>query len=141
MSKMNGTKTFIDHFLVSENLSSIISEFSLIDCVKNKLDQFDLKCGLNIDMSYNNIKVNGIHTNHPAWNSANAFDITLYMELLDSYLLEIPLPLQLINCKNNMCKSHQKAIFTLHGNIVSALVMACEKILFLLLVQNQNPKL
>ena len=48
------------------------------------------------------------------------------MELLDSYLMEIPLPLELINCKNNMCKSHQEAIGLFHNNIVSALVMACE---------------
>ena len=69
---------------------------------------------------------NEIYKSSPAWTSANEFDINLYMELLDSYLMEIPLPLELINCKNNMCKSHQEAIGVFHDNIVSALVMACE---------------
>ena len=126
MSKINGTKTFIDLFLVSENLSSIISGFSSIDCVKNKSDHVALKCSLNVDISYNDIKVNEIHTKRHVWNLASELDIKLYMELLDSYLLEIPLPLELINCKNNMCKSHHKAIDTFYDNIISALVMACE---------------
>ena len=40
--------------------------------------------------------------------------------------MEIPLPLELINCNSNTCKSHQEAIGLFHDNIVSALVVACE---------------
>ena len=125
-SKINNTRTLIDHFLVSENLNNLISEYSTIDNVENKSDHVALKCSLNISISYNCSTENESYKNSPAWTSANEFDINLYMELLDSYLMEIPLPLELINCKSNMCKSHQKEIGLFHDNIVSALVVACE---------------
>ena len=126
-SKINGTKTFIDHFLVSDNLGCNLSQFRVIDDINNTSDHVPIIGKFNIDISYNNISDNIFSINRPAWNLASEFDIESYMTLLDMYLLEIPLPLDLINCNDNMCKYHQTAIATFHDNIINALIMASEE--------------
>ena len=126
LSKINGSKSFIDHFIVSENLRCKLSEFSSIDTVNNTSDHVAINCSLNFDISYNKLKPNKTHVNRPVWNLAEDFNIKVYMELLDKNLLNIPLPYELINCKDVKCKSHQKEICKFHDDIVNALVMACE---------------
>ena len=69
-SKINGRRSFIDHFLVSNNLGCKLSEFSVIDNIDTTSDHVPIKCRFNIDISYNDFVVNKIPINHPDWNSA-----------------------------------------------------------------------
>ena len=78
-SKINGTKTFIDHFLVSDNLGCNLSQFSVIDDINNTSDHVPIIGKFNIDISYNNISDNIFSINRPAWNLASEFDIESYM--------------------------------------------------------------
>ena len=125
-SKINDKRSFIDHFLLSKSLSCKLSEFTSIDDINNKSDHIAIKCSIDINITYSHQPKLNIHTNQPRWKSANEFNIELYKEILDSYFLSIPLPLELINCKNNMCTSHQEAIASFHDKIVNVLVMASD---------------
>ena len=124
-SKINGRKTLIDHILISNNLSNKLIEYNSIDTINNPSDHEAINCKINFYISY--VKQNDKQTNtsRSAWELATNIDIELYNELLDDYLMQIPLPIELINCQNFNCKLHHDEICTFHNNIINALVMAC----------------
>ena len=134
-SKINGKRSLIDHFIISGNLNSMLTEFTSLESINNTSDHIAVKCMFNYRVDYDDVLPSKIVKNHHVWNVAQDYDIALYMKLLDEYLINIPLPLELINCQDNMCNSHKEAIESFHDNIVNALVMACENS-----IPTANPK-
>jgi len=127
VSKINGSKTLIDHFLVSSNLSEKLMKYTVVDTVHNISDHVAISCKLNFDISNDIIPKNKANPNRPAWDIATNIDIEIYKELIDKYLLEIPLPSSLINCQDFNCKNHHNDICSFHNAIDDALVKACEE--------------
>ena len=124
-SKINGRKSFIDHFVISDNLRDKLVTFNSIDSVLNPSDHIAIKCLFKLNLSYSESRCDTSHNDRPVWDSASDYDIQLYKECLNNYLLNIPLPLELIHCNNFKCKSHQKDISDFHNSIVDALARAC----------------
>ena len=104
----------------------MLTEFTSLESVNNTSDHVAVKCTFNLNIDYNIDGPSKIFKSRNDWDAAQDYDIELYMELLDEYLLNIPLPLELINCQDTMCNSHKEAIEIFHDDIVNALVMACE---------------
>ena len=124
-SKINGRKSFIDHFVISDNLRDKLVTFNSIDSVLNPSDHIAIKCLFKLNLSYSESRCDTSHNDRPVWDSASDYDIQLYKECLNNYLLNIPLPLELIHFSNFKCKSHQKDISDFHDSIVDALARAC----------------
>ena len=78
-SKINNRTSFIDHFLLSNNLTCKLLEFSSIDDINNISDHLAIKCTIDINISYNNKPKSDIQTNGPNWNLTNEYDISMYM--------------------------------------------------------------
>ena len=125
-SKINGRKTFIDNFLVSSNLKNKLTGCNVYDSVNNVSDHLAINCRLNFDLSYVNPTKDKTDGCHPSWNRASDLDLEKYKELLNNYLMDIPLPEALIFCSDLNCKSHNVEIGNFHNSIIKALVMACD---------------
>ena len=124
-SKINGRQTFIDHFIISDNLRDNLASFESIDSVLNPSDHNAIKCSFNLNISYDNFRSDTSHIERPVWDSASDYDIEYYKECLNDYLLSIPLPIDLIQCNNFKCKGHGKEITEFHNNIVDGFIKAC----------------
>ena len=124
-SKINGCQTFIDHFVISDNLRDKLLSFSSIDSIKTPSDHSAIKCCLDVSLCYSEPNVELSHIARPVWDSAGDCDITKYKDCLNDYLLNIPLPLELLQCNNNMCTRHFNDISKFHDSIIDALVTAC----------------
>ena len=126
-SKINGRKTFIDHFLLSPNLKDKILKCSSLDTINNTSDHVPISCKIKYDVSYtSNVNHSKPHISRPVWDQASEIDIESYSKLLDRYLMQIPLPNELINCNNLHCQDHFNEICNFHNDIVNALVMASD---------------
>ena len=53
LSKINGSQTFIDHFLISENLRDKLLHFESIDNIQNPSDHVAIKCAFDLGIYYN----------------------------------------------------------------------------------------
>ena len=61
----NDRRPFIDHFLLSNNLSCKLSKFSSVNNINNKSDHIAIKFSFDIDISYNHQSKLNILTNQP----------------------------------------------------------------------------
>ena len=124
--KINGKKTFIDHFLVSTNLKDNLLKCTSFDLINNSSDHVPINSKFKFDTSYKNSMNTASKVTHPVWDNASELDIEAYTGLMDKYLLQIPLPTELINCNDLHCQIHFNEICNFHNRIVNALVMACD---------------
>ena len=118
---------FIDQFMVSQNLMNKLTAVSSIDSVNNPSDHVAVLCGFKSDVAHNTFEDIQQFDDSPAWHLANDRDIELYKASVDNNLLSIPLPLNIINCSDVMCKDHTSDIVEFHDKIVKALELACEE--------------
>ena len=125
LSKINGHQSFIDHFVISDNLRDKVLNFESIDNIKNPSDHIAIKCYLDLSIYYNAPSLNTSHIERPVWDSVSDVDLNHYKECLNNLLLSIPIPTELLECNNNMCKNHSNEISEFHDNIVWALITAC----------------
>ena len=109
-SKINGSTSFIDHFVISQNLKDKLNAFLSSDPVNNPSDHAAISCNIECNMSYNMPEMNKESTDRPAWHSANDRDIEMYKDCLDYNLLNIQVHLNIINCNNVMCNEHESDI-------------------------------
>ena len=109
-SKINDRRTFIDHFIVSHNLKDKLEAFYSIDTKDNPSDHVSLLCSLKCNVEYSKEDTNQQHTEGPAWHLANDIDIEYYKNYVDYNLLNIPLPVNIINCSDLMCNEHNQNI-------------------------------
>ena len=124
-SKINGCKTFIDHFVISNNLKEYLDRYDSIDSVENPSDHVASRCTFKFSLQYNDPATPVGNIKQPLWDSASDNQIELYKEYLDHYLLGIELPTELINCNDVMCTKHNKEITDFHDKIVYSLIYAC----------------
>ena len=110
-----GTYSLIVHFIVTEGLSDYLLMYKQIESVDNLSDHL-LHLNCNIEYA-NQKKLEFEHS--PKWNSVCPADIDEYNRYLDKCLMEKPIPVQVIDCKNVFC-SEVTCIneFALHESIV-----------------------
>uniref|UniRef100_A0A0P4VXS2 Reverse transcriptase domain-containing protein n=1 Tax=Scylla olivacea TaxID=85551 RepID=A0A0P4VXS2_SCYOL len=126
-SKGNNFKSLIDHFLISDNISNFLQTYTTIDSVNNPSDHIAIKCVLDVTISYNVENIEHETFERICWHKANTEDILRYKELVTGYLLNVPLPEDMLMCRNNMCTQHEMEIAAFYDHITNALIKASKE--------------
>lgn len=124
-SKINGAKSKLDYFMVSENLVEFINEHKVRHEVDNPSDHSDLIIGFDIPIKYMKTE-KGCSSTGPNWKRALDADIANYKLTLDHFLDSIVTVSDATMCRNNFCRIHEDEIETLHEQLVNACVQAGE---------------
>ena len=126
VARLNGRTSFIDHFIISNNLKDRLRKFSSIDPPENSSDHVSIICSLDFNVAYSKPEKIQQQTGGPDWQSAIVSYIEYYKNCVDYHLLNIPLPLNIISCNDLMCKNHIDNITVFHDSIAEALAKACD---------------
>ena len=122
-SKINYSKSNIDHFIVLCNLFDSIEQFTMLHDGDNLSDHDVISMRIHIAISYDNVNVECV--NKPLWSKATQQQLSQYKQCLDSTLDCITVPGEALHCEDVFCSEHQVAIQTYHDNIISACMLAC----------------
>ena len=124
-SKGSGHTSFIDHFILSDNLYDALLTFDNVDSVNNFSDHIPVKCVIDYVMSYSE-NVNPVcNQSRPAWKKATVNQLSNYSQLLDEILGEIHVPFDAIQCNDIFCNLHNDAICKFHDDIIDSMISAC----------------
>ena len=123
-SKGTGAKSFIDHFIISENIFNRLLAFDSIDSVNNFSDHVPIKCVISGEVFYQG-NVNNA-TNYaqikPSWIKAGDPDKARYKATVDEKLLSIIVPYDAIMCNEMFCTNHLNQISDYYVKIVDVLI-------------------
>ena len=114
-----GEKSFIDHFIVNNNL-----EYN-IDVTPDKGHNLSDHLPVNLQTTYHSeIKMHKNESNYfYDWTNANDFKILNYKQLLDQLFNDFIIPQNVLNCHNYQCVEHNNIILKLSDifmNILSS---------------------
>ena len=115
-----GTESTLDHFLISPNLISSVSNYETFDMYNNFSDHSPIMLSLNIDIESFNTE-NRLSQARVAWHKCNDDDIDNYKDGLDTILLQKVNPNhEALRCRTHNCKDHTEFIRDLHNVIIDA---------------------
>jgi len=121
-----GGRSFIDHFLLTDNLIDCISNIKVIHDGANLSDHCPviITCNININMkSVSNKLYSCKHVSKPSWHLAEAHHIDKYRDVLNVLLSRITLP-EALRCHNVSCEIHESSITLYHDQIVKSCITA-----------------
>ena len=127
VSKMNGLKSLIDHFIMSENTFSNIKNIYAYDDGDNLSDHIVICMKLDIDMNYSNECMNKTKPNRVYWDKATDDDIHNYQMVLDENLTYIKIPSEALNCNDLLCIKHKNEIEVLCQSIIDSCIDASKR--------------
>ena len=124
----SGSKSHIDHVLISSNIRDYVKSCNSIDSVNNNSDHIAFRVELDLCCDY--FSSNEIsHTPKPAWYKVSIDDTTKYKQELDHLLKEINCPIDLFECSNVGCTKHGEKIENFCNEILSACNIAGQRVL------------
>ena len=126
ISKINGNRSLIDHCILSENLTDQVVSYCSIDDVHNASDHLGIRCALSLGTEHVEVASMPVpaRPSRPDWSKATQRQLEEYGEALEEYLLNIPLPMEALECRDNLCTAHLNDISEFHDNIVKGLSIA-----------------
>ena len=109
MSKISGTKSTLDHFIVSDNLFGSINKCTVLHEGDNLSDHSLVSMSLSMPV---------VHFEEPSigckqtlkWDIANDIQINDYKCTLDCLLGQVQIPWDAIKCQNVHCAEHNALI-------------------------------
>ena len=125
-SLTNGCRSMIDHFLVSENLSSSVCDVSIKHDVDNISDHSILSLSVNLEKI--DLMINVENEAKLLWSRASDEDIKCYKACLDEELSKIQLDQNAFNCTEPFCQDHNASLELFHNAIVKACLLASQGI-------------
>ena len=124
-SKGTGATSFIDHFIISDNMLGKLKSFDSIESINNFSDHLPVSCVFEIETIYNVYdNINTFKNRSPAWDKATVIDKERYKEIVEEKLLGIEVPYNAILCNDVFCTVHFNQIEAFHNNITDVLVCA-----------------
>ena len=122
----SGSRSTLDHFIVSHNLSDSVLSYKVLHDGDNLSDHraIQLCLDINVQQHSNDMKQ---FSPHPLWRRATDDQINNYKLTLVMLLKCISLPQQLLLCKNKLCDKHKDEINRYYDDIVSACVIATQR--------------
>ena len=122
-SKANQSRSLIDHFMFSLNMSNLVSSVRCDVSVDNLSDHNVLSMCVNMDVR-NVIMHEANRIEGALWSAASADDIGTYRDTLNILLDEVHVPLNALNCTDAHCLTHAEDIALFHDSIVDACLLA-----------------
>ncbi len=125
-SKINGQKSCLDHFIISDNLHDSVQSCYVAHDYDNMSDHSVVYLNLLLNFDVSHILVDTVIENvsKPMWWKASHGNIVNYKTHLDQLLNDIDLPVHVISCTDVMCDRHRDNIQLYHDNIVTACLQA-----------------
>ena len=129
--KANGCKSKLDHFIVSENLLSSLTTYSVLHEGDNLSDHSVVRMVLDLSfVSYCAEQEAALRANRFNWQTASCQDTEKYKAYLDKYLDKLILPESILECNNLNCfdARHVKDVEHFHNDIVDACLKASDSL-------------
>ena len=100
-----GSKTLIDHFIVTVNISQFVSKYYTLDLMENISDHmpFYVEIDNHTTMIYSTVDTCITPRVRALWSGASVDDITKYKQYVDLYLDSIYVPFESLLCKDYNC--------------------------------------
>ena len=128
-SKANKSQSFIDHFILSNNLDNSVEAYYVCNDVENPSDHLPLFLHLRMSEI---IAFNSLSTERKIpkvrWPKASQNDLKSYKLALDCNLDLINIPWDAVHCGNMFCTEHHNDIQSLYDNMINACLDATPKV-------------
>ena len=124
-SDINGSRSLIDHVIVSQRMKDCISHYDIIDNVNNFSDHRCVNAKFRFDVEYfSNADKNSIP--RIAWYKASIGDINCYKEQINRALAHIDIPNDALSCVDTNCERHSKDIDKYCSDLVTICIDAAK---------------
>lgn len=123
-SKINGARSHIDHFIISENLFNRICDYYVKHEGDNMSDHFPVTLIVNTPAEYETRTQEPESITRCDWEKATPEQVRCYKDNLDNNLSEIDIPHDAIMCNDLFCNNHQNDIQKFHDDIIAACIKA-----------------
>lgn len=124
-SKINGSRSRLDHFLLSENLFEDIKECLVLHDAENMSDHSALS--LTVAMHFNYAEAGETSQRDKLkWSEASLDNLNNYRNVLDTLLGNVPVPSSAVSCDDSSCLAHSSDIDKYHDAILEACRQAAE---------------
>ena len=141
---LTGSKTMIDHFIVTVNISQDVSKYYALDLIENISDHMPLYGGIDnhTPMIYSTVDTCITPRVRALWSGASVDDITKYKQYVDLYLDNIYVPVDSLLCKDYNCDNSYhcdelRSCFFVH--LIECIISATKKRNhFLIILLNQS---
>ena len=119
-SKINGDRSLLDHFLVSDSTFYAITEYTSSHHGQNLSDHKAIRLFLDIDVNYVVFSdLDSVRSQSCDWAKATENQLELYKQQLNSQLSSIVLPVEALHCCNTNCTKHNQSSQAYHDAIIS----------------------
>ena len=99
--------------------------YDSIDSINNPSDHVAIKCVIDCTITYATPQPTINPQRKPNWHKANELDKIKYKQLLDQYLANISLPVEVTQCRNILCEDHFNEINNFYNEVTGAMIKAC----------------
>ena len=113
-----GSKSKIDHFIISPSLKNAISEYTILDEHENGSDHRPILLTLDIDINMHKMQERNFKPS-VAWEKCDNTSIGHYQNVLDQKLLQINPKEEGWSCRNSKCTKHSEFIQSKYNTLVN----------------------
>ena len=113
-----GSKSKIDHFIISPSLKNAVSEYTILDEHENGSDHRPILLTLDIDINMHKMQERNFKPS-VAWEKCDNTSIGLYQNVLDHKLLQINPKEEGWSCRNSKCTKHSEFIQSKYNTLVN----------------------
>lgn len=121
-SKIDGTRSVLDHFLFSESLARNLTSYCVTDSGENMSDHVALTAEIKIDLTHSETDESESKRHGVRWATATANDMELYKAMLEHKLLCIEFPHDIVECQYFNCQEHLDSLSDLYERVCRACV-------------------
>lgn len=122
-----GNKSFLDHFLIAENMINSVLNVRVLHDGDNLSDHCPVVLSFDVNVTVQSVKANPIiRKPKPSWRLANQGHIDQYKLCLDNALSKLIIP-NAVHCHNSTCNMHGCDIVKYHDDIVKCCIFAMNK--------------
>ncbi len=127
-SKIDGSRSILDHFLVTCNMLNTVSNYRVLYHGLNMSDHCAISLTLSMCIAQGSTEPIDSSTNpRPRWGIATPEHIAQYKCRLDALLSNVELPAECIACDGVSCEQHVQCIEALYSGIVNACSIAASE--------------
>ena len=119
-----GSRSFFDHFLISDSLIHIFDGIDILHDGDNLSDHCPVV--INLNMNTHHVDCNNIQFEPKPWKCAQEHHVTKYKNCLNDVLCNVSIPNACV-CHTMKCHEHKNDIITYHSKIVEACNTAMNK--------------
>ena len=123
---ISGSRSTLDHFLVSENLIELTNQYKVFHSAVNPSGHSVLQMSLDVPVVRDDISSEQVHRNQISWDRLSHEEHINYKRILEQNLEAIEIPIDTLLCQNFMCRDHAVKIEKFHDDIIRACIVSGE---------------